>query len=158
MKRQIRQGAFETNSSSTHALNVFNGYRNDYYIPESITVRPGEFGWECDTYSSPEDKLAYLYTWMLGVMSKEEAQEKLTLLLEQAGVKEVEFENCGGYWEDGYIDHSEDLYSGDLTELLDKYFVDYVFNSASYVETGNDNDYEDVSEDPRADWSFYKGN
>ena len=63
MKTQIRKNIFETNSSSTHAVSIFRG--SNYSIPEKIVIRPGEFGWECETFSDPESKLAYLYTWIL---------------------------------------------------------------------------------------------
>lgn len=175
MKLQIRRSIFETNSSSTHAVSIFRG--GPYDIPERITIRPGEFGWECETYSCPEDKLSYLYTWILekcnsydynDVTQKYEShydykklkdyQYRLKSKLLEAGVKEVEFETCGGYWENGYIDHSEDLYNDDLEAILENYFLDYVFNYASYIETGNDNDDYDVCEAAGADYSFYKSN
>ena len=156
MKTQIRRGAFETNSSSTHAINIYRGC--DTNIPETIYVRPGEFGWECDTFSWPEDKLSYLYTWCLSRMSKEDAQDKIKEALLNLGVKEVIFEDGGTWWEDGYIDHSEDLYNDDLETIFNNYFEDFIFNSASYIETGNDNDDIDVCEDSSADFSLYKGN
>ena len=31
MKIQIRKGVFETNSSSTHAINIFRGYNEKKY-------------------------------------------------------------------------------------------------------------------------------
>lgn len=175
MKRQIRRGAFETNSSSTHAINIFRSPH--YNIPESITVKPGEFGWEVETYGSPEDKLSYLYTWILSkcniweyndVTGKYEThydykklkdyQYRIKSKLEEAGVKEIDFQNCGGYWADGYIDHTENLYDSDLEEILENYFLDFVFGDRSYIETGNDNDSLDVCEDSGADFSIYKGN
>ena len=177
MKTQIRRNIFETNSSSTHALNVFCGQQSTYEIPEHIIVKPGEFGWECEIYRYPEDKLSYIYTWILSKCRSyvvnsatgnyeerydydklEKYQLRIKNLLLDAGVKEVEFESGSGYWGDGYIDHSENLFNEDLETLLDKYFIDYVFNIQSYVETGNDNDDDDVSEDSYSDWSFYKGN
>lgn len=154
MKLQIRRAAFETNSSSTHALNVFKG--NDYTIPENILISPGEFEWECKTYNYPEDKLSYLYTYLLSFYDKETAQEFLTVRLEKLGVKEVIFEDCDGWDVNGYIDHSNELHDMDI--LLNEFFEDFVFNSASYIETGNDNDDLDVNEDPYADFSIYKGN
>ena len=157
MKKQIRRGAFETNSSSTHAINIFKGY-DEKNIPESVVIKPGEFGWECDTYYDFESKLSYLYTWCLGLMSRESAQIKIEEALHNIGVKEVEFEECSGWWEDGYIDHSEDLYKCDLDVIFENYFGDFIFGNSSYIETGNDNDEVDVWEDGRADFSIYKGN
>ena len=166
MKTQIRKNVFETNSSSTHAVSIFKG--SNYEIPDSIVIRPGEFGWECREYSSPEAKLSYLYTWILCKCATyddsydydklKDYQYRLKSKLLEAGVKEVEFEKCGGYWDEGYIDHSEDLYPEDLEAILEDYFLDYVFNPDSYIETGNDNDDEEVCEAVGADYSFYKGN
>ena len=175
MKTQIRKNVFETNSSSTHAVSIFRG--SNYIIPEKIVICPGEFGWECETYSCPEDKLSYLYTWILSKCNSYEYNEvtekydehydydklkdyqyRLKSKLLEAGVKEVEFEKCNGWSEDGYIDHSEDLYNEDLEAILEDYFLDYVFNDASYIETGNDNDDYPVNEAAGADYSFYKGN
>lgn len=176
MKTQIRRGAFETNSSSTHAINIFRGY-DEKNIPEKIIIRPGEFGWECDTFNDPESKLSYLYTWILSkcksyeyndVTEKYEDhydykklkdyQYRIKSKLLDAGVKEVKFVKCNGWFEDGYIDHSEDLYNEDLEAILENYFEDYIFNDASYIETGNDNDDIDVCEDSSADFSIYKSN
>lgn len=175
MKTQIRRGAFETNSSSTHAINIYRG--TNYNIPERVIVCPGEFGWECDKFYDFESKLSYLYTWILSkcnsyelneVTNKYESRYDYKLLkdyqyrikskLEELGVKEIEFEKNNGWFEDGYIDHSEDLFSDDLETILEDYFEDFIFNDASYIETGNDNDYEDVDTDPGADFSIYKGN
>lgn len=175
MKTQIRRGAFETNSSSTHAINIYKGSK--YEIPESIVIRPGEFGWECETFSDPESKLSYLYTWILSkcksydyndVTEKYEDhydykklkdyQYRIKSKLLDAGVKEVEFVKCNGWFEDGYIDHSEDLFNDDLEAILEDYFEDFIFNDSSYIETGNDNDDEDVDTDPSAYFSIYKGN
>lgn len=177
MRTQIRRGAFETNSSSTHAINIYKkGGR--YEIPESIVIRPGEFGWECETYNYPEDKLSYLYTWILEKCNTFEQNEitgnwethcdykllkdyqyRLKSKLEALGVKEVIFEKCGGWHENGYIDHSSSLYTDDLETILESYFEDFVFNSASYIETGNDNSEDSyVNEDIHADFSIYKGN
>lgn len=157
MKIQIRQGVFETNSSSTHAINIFRGY-NEKNIPESIVVRPGEFGQECDTYYDFKSKLSYLYTWCLNLMSKDEAEYKITQALNNLRVKEVEFEECSGWYEEGYIDHSEELYSEDLNTIFENYFGDFIFGDSSYIETGNDNSDIEVYEDGRADFSIYKGN
>lgn len=157
MKKQIRKGAFETNSSSTHAINIFRGY-DEKNIPESIVVTPGEFGWECDTYYDAESKLSYLYTWCLSVMSKDEAEYKIKEALVNLGVKEVEFEDGTGWYEDGYIDHSGNLYREDLDTIFENYFGDFIFGDSSYIETGNDNDDVDVCEDGRADFSIYKSN
>jgi len=176
MKTQIRRGAFETNSSSTHAINIFRG--SNYSIPESVTIVPGEFGWENEDYDHYEDKLSYLYTWILAKCHSytfnnatgqyedhydykklKDYQYRIKSKLEQADVKEVIFEKNNSEWyEDGYIDHSEDLFDDDLEAILENYFLDFVFNPTSYIETGNDNSDYDVDTNPSADFTIYKGN
>ena len=91
-------------------------------------------------------------------MSKDEAEYKITQALNNLGVKEVEFEECSGWYEEGYIDHSEELYSKDLNTIFENYFGDIIFRDSSYIETGNDNSDIEVYEDGRADFSIYKGN
>lgn len=170
MKKQIRRGAFETNSSSTHAINIYRG--SNYDIPKEIVVRTGEFGWEFTTYNNPEDKLAYLYTWCMckctsfemnevtgkwethiDYKKRKDYQYRIKSKLEALGVKEVYF-----YDGDDYIDHDENLLESDLEEILENYFEDFIFNDSSYIETGNDNDDREVDEDYNADFHLYKGN
>ena len=46
MKRQIRRGCFETNSSSTHAICITKTDVNKEGLPSHVTFTHGEFGWE----------------------------------------------------------------------------------------------------------------
>lgn len=47
MKRQVRRGTFETNSSSTHAICITKSeYRHNLF--SHIDFEIGEFGWEND--------------------------------------------------------------------------------------------------------------
>lgn len=91
-------------------------------------------------------------------MSKDEAEYKITQALNNLRVKEVEFEECSGWYEEGYIDHSEELYSEDLNTIFENYFGDFIFGDSLYIETGNDNSDIEVYEDGRDDFSIYKGN
>ncbi len=59
-KRQIRQGAFETNSSSTHSICIAT--ETQYNIPTSIEFNFGDFGWEVNKLTSRKAKASYLYT------------------------------------------------------------------------------------------------
>lgn len=62
MKKQIRQGVFETNSSSVHSISIINDNYKPNNLPQEFIIRTNsEFGWEVDTYDSPQDKAAYLY-------------------------------------------------------------------------------------------------
>ena len=66
--KTIRKGIFETNSSSTHALVISN---NDVMNIESpLVFRFGEFGWEFEEYSCPEDRASYLSYITITIMIK----------------------------------------------------------------------------------------
>ena len=54
MKRQIRSGVFETNSSSIHSIAIPRSCK----AVDSVSFSIGEFGWEWDE----ADAANYLYT------------------------------------------------------------------------------------------------
>ena len=66
MKRVIRKGIYETNSSSVHTIVISSDGMEPSKLPVDkdgyITVRYGEFGKDGTVYSSQEDKLSYLVT------------------------------------------------------------------------------------------------
>ena len=176
MKRQIRRGAFETNSSSTHAINVYRRTKNRWSdIPDYVIVHQGEFGWENGIWNDWEDKLAYLYTACVSKCTKwvqdeitgtysskfdnklfKDYQYRIKSALETCGVNDVIFADREE--DEGYIDHSDELGDSFIESILNDWFEDFIFNDASYIETGNDNDESNVSEDPNAAWSYYKSN
>lgn len=153
MKRQIRRGTFETNSSSTHAICITKSeYRHNSF--SHIDFEIGEFGWENDEYDSLYNKASYLITAILS-FDKDEADENLQKL------KDILDSNNIGYtlpelkvdsWEyggktkyyydiDGYIDHSGETkdFVNDVLSDSDKLFR-YLFGK-SVIITGNDNSY-----------------
>lgn len=150
MKRQIRRGTFETNSSSTHAICITKSeYRHNSF--SHIDFKIGEFGWENDEYDSLYNKASYLITAILS-FDKDEADENLQKL------KDILDSNNIGYtlpelkvdsWEyggktkyyydiDGYIDHSGETkdFVNDVLSDSDKLFR-YLFGK-SVIITGND--------------------
>jgi hypothetical protein len=60
---KIRQGVFETNSSSTHSICIAK--KAELNIPKHVYFDFGEFGWECDTLRSLSKKASYLYTGLI---------------------------------------------------------------------------------------------
>ena len=72
MKKQIRRGVFETNSSSLHSLSI---HRMGIYTPikyddiqdddNMLHIKFGEFGWEYEKYSDSYHKLQYALTMVL---------------------------------------------------------------------------------------------
>lgn len=151
MKRQVRRGVFETNSSSTHAICI----TKSEYRPNSFThidFETGEFGWENDEYDSLYSKASYLITAILG-FDKDKADEnlqKLKNILDNNNIEytlpklKVDSWEFGGetryYYDiDGYIDHSGETedFVNDVLSDSDKLFR-YLFGN-SVIITGNDN-------------------
>ena len=172
---QIRQGVFETNSSSTHAISICE-FNPNMKLPEVVKFESNQdFGWEFEDYTDVYSKANYLWLaicYKYNNLSQENelihAKATLTQYLERIGVK-AEFEDrryVESEWYDdmyinmrGYIDHPEDLY-----ELVDavlekpELLYGYLFNSESMVSTGNDNDERKVNYAKNAIFSVSKGN
>lgn len=151
MKRQIRRGVFETNSSSTHAICITKSeYRHNSF--SHIDFEIGEFGWENDEYDSLYKKASYLITAILS-FDKDEADENLQKLKDILDSNNIEYTlpelkvdswEYGGktryYYDiDGYIDHSGETkdFVNDVLSDSDKLFR-YLFGN-SVIITGNDN-------------------
>ena len=183
MKVQVRQGVFETNSSSTHAISVASFYPEDwnisYKVPEKVHFAlDQEFGWEFETYDDTDSKAAYLWLLVCDMHNDIKDLDELKAVkahleevLTNAGVKEVTFD-MGSYkectWRDdgsmymkysGYIDHSYEAYEFAKALLNnDEMLLAYLFDSDSVVATGNDNCDEEVFESEHAKWIYRKGN
>jgi len=163
--KKIRNSVFETNSSSTHSICITkNNVLNDKRSEISFTI--GEFGWECDTLSTPYEKAQYLYTGVLA-NNREELIDQIKSILDKNNIsydfQEPEFETYGDenhkYLKDGYIDHSCEL-GGFLDICTDENkLMRYLFSSESFIITGNDNDDYDVDINVNYDHEeYYKGN
>ena len=177
MKKLIRKGVFETNSSSCHSISVNESMvYND--IPKldfsgNILLNSGEFGWEVETYHDFESKAAYLIVYIRDWCGdkKEEFKNILeSIIKEVSGCESISYED--NFWEtekvsyeettwnsvtkqsektgevryydrnlgEGYIDHQsvEDKDCHFLFENIET-LKSFLFNSASYIETDNDN-------------------
>lgn len=142
MKRQIRTGVFETNSSSVHSIAI----PKEADAPKYVSFGVGEFGWEFGV-ADPAD---YFYTAMYEVSNtKQEFDkrfERLKSILEGANVefsfKKPRIEQSYFALVDGYIDHGREL-----TEFVDELLADgdklLRFLGNGLVFTGNDNAGED---------------
>lgn len=176
MKLQVRNGVFETNSSSTHAVSVCAFDINKHEIPETVVFETGDFGWEIRDYNDVDSKAAYLWTAVVSEYQYLDEEEDLiriksafTKILNDAGVKNVYFKDADyktSDWVsrpyldvDGYIDHAGDLF-GWANEMIEEpeLLLGYLFNNESVVSTGNDNDEYGVNYAKNAVYTIYKGN
>ena len=172
MKRQIRQGVFETNSSSTHAICISKDHDiSNLKFPDTVAFTHGEFGWECEKLRSVWEKASYLYEAILGTYYENSVEEKLDHIKEMLGKHGIacDFEpSSSKYWDDGYIDH---VGTDEMPEWLENMMNDddalltYLFGDA-FVVTGNDNSddfrytmYEVIGENhtPYGTWTEYGG-
>lgn len=141
MKRKIRHGVFETNSSSTHAICISKKPVDTNHIPEHITFTHGEFGWENDEHHDSCTKASYLYEAICGCFN-DEKQDKLDKIEEMLGEYNIkcDFEpDKYAEYSDGYIDHCYDTidFVNAVLEDSDK-LISYLFGD-SFIVTGNDN-------------------
>lgn len=180
MKRTIRKGVFETNSSSIHTLVI--SHSDHIVIPEEIYFDFGEYGWGYDELYSPQDRANYLYTYICSEYddnydwyeehgyshpdkSRTDVLKHLENILHEIGVKNCIFRkprNEKYSFDCGCIDHSRELYSffepmldGDIEALKN-----WLFNNDNFIILDSDNDdnvenYPDIPDD----WDTYvKGN
>ena len=187
MKIQIRRGVFETNSSSVHTITITKN-QNNLKFPKKLIFDSGDYGWEHDCLTTPEEKASYLWEGIIYVFPDHEnknlteynkAIASITKILKSVGVKAVfkynnpkykeskyggyyKFYNKEGYEDDGYVDHCDEL----ITFLYDVCFdktklLNYLFSTESFIKTGNDNEDEDYPDEDyeTKDYSVYvKGN
>lgn len=158
MRKTVRIGCFETNSSSLHSLIVARGNRviPDYMKKSPVVITGGEFGWEYETYKDPVSKLEYVYTGLTSLAGDNPATpeeikyahilDKVKEALATVGV-DVEWSSSeSGYYPTGYIDHVYEL--RDFLDYLgesDDNILDFIFDEYSSIATGNDNGDEPAS-------------
>lgn len=164
---QIRNGVFETNSSSTHSIvladkNVEPGLFVDFAM--------GEFGWSFRKLTTTDEKASYLYTAACCLYNRDVYQDLYEILVKygvectcsKPAVKDKKY----GWIDNGYVDHVEG--TEQFVERMmnrEHALIRYLFSDQSFVVTGNDNcddnQYEwmekqlDVNYDHE---TFYKGN
>lgn len=161
MKRQIRQGVFETNSSSVHTIAIKSGSQIaeniDSYRGETLYFGLGDYGWERETYDTIESRAAYLNSSLESTYHTE-LREQISEVLMRYGIEcEFKTNDDGGFY---CIDHGSEL-ADFVTEIAndENLLLDYLFGDA-YVETGNDNGDYTMPNDPshEYDYIYEKGN
>lgn len=167
MKRQIRVGIWETNSSSTHSVSVskvtnFNEHSLDSYLEDDGTfhITPGEFGWEIERYNGPYTKLQYALTMVFMTEVPWEGRNindetTLKYLYDTDGFQSINslimeiVPNCKNVIVDllddgdvGYIDHQSCENYESLQDFLDYYDISlfqFIFDYNTILVTDNDN-------------------
>ena len=82
---KVRYGAFETNSSSVHAIIVAEN-RPEYISGETIFFNIGSFGWSMDVLDSIDERASYFYTAACELFERDIADE-LCDKLEPLGIE-----------------------------------------------------------------------
>lgn len=169
MKRQVRQGVFETNSSSTHEICISKKNVAKEDIPTFIKFNHGEFGWGFDKYDRILERASYLYQAICDLCwgddkTKSGYINSLYSTLSKYGV-ECEFDlkdKDDNDWEIGHIDHGDETREFVASVMhSEKRLLRYLFGD-SIIIVGNDNE-EDFGEYMSThnfdDYEvFYKGN
>lgn len=160
--KALRFGTFETNSSSTHSLTIV---RPRHYGPlkvepdsNRVEMHCGEFGWEREVYSSPEEKLCYLWTmFCMTELHKADSLAEIKFLPGFQLINDAVAENCncdgisarsithskyGGLDCGGYIDHQSCEDYSSVQDFLDQNgmtVASFIFDDTIAIQTGNDN-------------------
>lgn len=146
--QQVRRGAFETNSSSSHSLTIIPGS----YIPDMLNVDsgycdvyPGEFGWAEETFTDAPTKASYCLTFIKNYTPEKERTQLESMLVdvikEVTGAEAVEFKKSSNkYNEWGYIDHQSCYLCAEEGVFNSRQSLrDFIFNPDSVLRTDNDN-------------------
>lgn len=168
IRKQIRGGTFETNSSSMHSLVITDkkSKLSPSDLPVSsggiLKITTGEYGWGYDMLETQIEKLEYLFTLLCcyeGIENQEDLEENMTYIewledLEKyVGIKKVLITDFGGY-----VDHQsccspdEFLSSYRTVDAFDENmwedenciderskFLEVVFDGNIKIEVANDN-------------------
>lgn len=139
MTLNIRNKIFETNSSSTHAISIFDAVNGMYdtIIPDDngiIELGYGEFGWQWDRFNDALTKANYAAIFI------DNDQTYKTMLVDvikdHTGAKEIFFNITGS------IDHQSSLSEGgDCIKAFSskEKLKNWIFHPESWLFTGNDN-------------------
>lgn len=135
MKKLIRKGVFETNSSSSHSIALATEDKEfvlDTIYPNQdgiITINGDEYGWDWFKHNDSITKASYAAQQF---MNNDHMLDVLKdVIMEQTGATDVVFEGL----DSGYVDHdSYGIVSENKQELRN-----FIFNKNSWLFGGNDN-------------------
>lgn len=149
---QIRNGVFETNSSSVHSICISKSH--EFEKQPEIYFGFGEYGWEESALDSVEERAAYLWTGIVNyfdddISSVEETKNQIIEMLNSEGIicefakyriEKSSFSDSQYCDIDGYVDHSSELGEFINAVISDKdRLLRYLLSPNSVVYTGNDN-------------------
>lgn len=159
----VRNGVFETNSSSAHSL----AYGTDYILRGSRWYQPtkerdfsnpmyrldkvpdhykgytfyewlGEYGWGYNVLTTPQEKFSYLLTQMAD--TSEELHESTDYETIKEMVEDIGCEIIRCNDQDGYVDHESYGIVNPSLFKSKKDLITYLFNDNIIVYIENDND------------------
>jgi hypothetical protein len=145
MKQKIRQGVFETNSSSSHSVSISAITENtilDIMLPDedgNIVLIGGKFGWEVKQYNDAWTKANYCAIDFF--YNPDKISMLIQAIKEQTGCNDVlikaDLENWDSEY-NSYIDHqSSGIISNEISSIQD--VKNFIFNPNSCLQTDNDN-------------------
>lgn len=149
MRKQIRQGVFETNSSSTHSLVIAKqADKLQPILPDNegvLTIKPEtlEFGWGTEWVRDFDSKACYLY---LDAQEEEYLDMLAKVIRDFTGAETIIWpdsviaERKGDYrGYDIYIDHQSMGTSSEVFNISEDYVRQFLFHPLSAVILDNDN-------------------
>jgi len=144
-----QRSGFVSNSSSSSFIVMDNDIKNyrppTHHAGDEFTVDENlgesEFGWEHTEYTGYGTKILFAYIQARYVL--ENHPEWLAMLekviKEELGVAKINWNITGGY-----IDHQSSSEEGKNIEIFEneQSLKNFLFNTETYIQGGNDNDYD----------------
>lgn len=123
----VRNGVFETNSSSCHSL-ILNGKMDGAKTPiygEVLHIYPESYGWETVTYEGVLDKLTYIVSSMISSDNMNSLYDLLAKIIEENNnIKEIVIVGDSGKysfdavkWRKADEFHRQDLFWSELENI-----------------------------------------
>lgn len=148
---KVRNGVFETNSSSVHAIIVSKEKTEVEPYINFVRFGLGDYGWGEHIYSDSDEKASYFYTAACSIRGHD-VREEIAALLEPYCVvckfDNPEFEtytssydgNTYTYLTNGSIDHDYNCRIFVDAMMSDpEMLIRFLLSNDSFVQTGNDN-------------------
>lgn len=138
MKITVRRSIFETNSSSTHCLCYISG-SSTKKPPKKLHLTPVYYGWEYKIITDTKSKANYLYSLCVSSDLEEEFKKVIKEALPETEI------TYGNSYDNMGVNHCSD--KSKLLKIMSnrKNLKKFLLNN-SFIITGNDNDYYDVTE------------